>query len=76
MPRISTIEQFPKKQIRYSAISKSSIREKEIAKLELAAIRPITAAGIYVHRRFHVSPVIADLAGSLAGLGPGLGASQ
>ena len=29
-----------------------------------------TPAGLYLCRRFHVSPVIADLVASLAGLGP------
>jgi hypothetical protein len=31
---------------------------------------PATAAGLYVCRRFHVDPTIADLVASLAGLGP------
>jgi hypothetical protein len=31
---------------------------------------PATAAGLYVCRRFHINPVIADLIASLAGLGP------
>jgi hypothetical protein len=31
---------------------------------------PATAAGLYVCRRFHINPTIADLVASLAGLGP------
>jgi hypothetical protein len=31
---------------------------------------PATAAGRYIHKRFHTNPVIADLVASLAGLGP------
>jgi hypothetical protein len=31
---------------------------------------PATAAGIYVCRRFHINPAVADLVASLAGLGP------
>jgi hypothetical protein len=31
---------------------------------------PATAAGLYVCRRFHINPTIADLIASLAGLGP------
>ena len=31
---------------------------------------PATAPGLYVCRRFHVRPVIADLVASLAGLDP------
>jgi hypothetical protein len=31
---------------------------------------PTTAAGLYVCRRFHINPTIADLVASLAGLGP------
>jgi hypothetical protein len=30
---------------------------------------PATAAGLYVCRRFHINPTIADLVASLAGLG-------
>jgi hypothetical protein len=30
---------------------------------------PVTAAGMHVHRRYHVAPGIADLLGLLAGLG-------
>jgi len=30
---------------------------------------PATAAGAHLHRRYHVAPGIADLLGSLAGLG-------
>jgi hypothetical protein len=30
---------------------------------------PTTAAGLYVCRRFHVDPTIADLVASLAGIG-------
>jgi hypothetical protein len=30
---------------------------------------PVTAAGIYICRRFHVDPAIADLIAVLAGLG-------
>ena len=30
---------------------------------------PATAAGLYVCRRFHVDPTIADLVASLAGIG-------
>jgi hypothetical protein len=31
---------------------------------------PATVAGKYVHHRFNVRPIIADLIASLAGLGP------
>jgi hypothetical protein len=31
---------------------------------------PATAGGLYVCRRFHINPTIADLVASLAGLGP------
>jgi hypothetical protein len=31
---------------------------------------PATAAGLYVCRRFHINPTIADLVAGLAGLGP------
>jgi hypothetical protein len=31
---------------------------------------PTTAAGLYVCRRFHINPTIADLVAQLAGLGP------
>jgi hypothetical protein len=31
---------------------------------------PATAAGLYVCRRFHINPTIADLVATLAGLGP------
>jgi hypothetical protein len=31
---------------------------------------PATAAGLYVCRRLHVNPTIADLVAALAGLGP------
>jgi hypothetical protein len=31
---------------------------------------PATAAGLYVCRRFHINPTIADLVAQLAGLGP------
>jgi hypothetical protein len=31
---------------------------------------PTTLPGLYVCRRFHVRPVIADLVASLAGIGP------
>jgi hypothetical protein len=30
---------------------------------------PATAAGRYIHKRFHTNPVIADLLAALAGLG-------
>jgi hypothetical protein len=30
---------------------------------------PATAAGRYIHKRFHTNPVIADLIAALAGLG-------
>jgi hypothetical protein len=33
-------------------------------------VPPATMAGAYLCRRFHVSPIIADLVASLAGLGP------
>jgi hypothetical protein len=36
---------------------------------------PTTAAGLYVCRRFHVDPTIADLVASLAGIGPNRRAS-
>jgi hypothetical protein len=32
--------------------------------------KPMTVAGAYLCRRFHVNPVIADLVASLAGIGP------
>jgi hypothetical protein len=31
---------------------------------------PATAAGRYIHTRFHTNPAIADLIAALAGLGP------
>ena len=31
---------------------------------------PSTPAGLYVHRRFRINPLIADIAAALAGLGP------
>jgi hypothetical protein len=37
---------------------------------QLQETSPATAAGLYVCRRFHINPTIADLVASLAGLGP------
>jgi hypothetical protein len=44
---------------------------KETASLQdNPLIVPVTIAGAYLCRRFHINPVIADLIASLAGLGP------
>ena len=48
----------------------ASTTKESASQQDKRSIGPVTIAGAYLCRRFHVSPVIADLVASLAGLGP------